>query len=136
MRPFAVQPGKDTTDGLPALLRPTNSSASSSHLPREPHCSISMFHKFCSRMQSAVLKLTLIEKPRLRPTAVRKLRDPERNTRACCPADLSAFRDHRRDRQHQGKANSSKGNIVGLGFFFFHFSQAKTKIQYQTGCSW
>lgn len=121
MRPFAVQRGEDTTDGLAAVLRPTNSSANSSHFPREPYCSISMFHKFCSRMQAAGLKLTLTEKPRPRPTAVRNLRGPERNTRACCPADLSAFRDHRSDRQHQGKANSSKENIVGLGFFFPFF---------------
>lgn len=73
-------------------------------------------------MRAAGLKLTLIEKPRPRPTAVRRgLGGPEGNTEACCSADLSAFRDHRRDREHQDKANSPKGKYcrATISFSFF-----------------
>ena len=54
-------------------------------------------------MQAAGLKLTLIEKkPHPGPTAVRiGLEDPGGNTRACCSADLLAFRDHRKNREQE-----------------------------------
>lgn len=89
-------------------------------LPGSHAVLISMLHKFCSRMQTAGWKLTLIEKPRPRPTALRReAGTSETNTRVCCSADLLAFRDHRGDRAQQWKANAPRRNSVQLYVFFF-----------------
>lgn len=69
-------------------------------------------------MQTAGWKLTLIEKPRPRPTALRReAGTSETNTRVCCSADLLAFRDHRGDRAQQWKANAPRRNSVQLYIF-------------------
>lgn len=117
MQPFEVQPEEGEIDGPAAVLRPKKNLLCQfpAIFPGSHIVLISMPHKFCSRMQAAGLKLTLIAKSRPRPTAARReLGGPEGNTRACCSADLSAFRDHREDREHQDKANSPKGNVVAL----------------------
>lgn len=114
MQPFEVPPDEGAIDGPAAVHRPTKLLCQFPVIfPGSHTVLISMPHKFCSRMQAAGSKLTLIAKPRPRPTAVRReLGGPEGNTGACCSADLSAFRHHRKD-----KANFPKGNIVGLWFF-------------------
>lgn len=129
MQPFEVQPRWRNNQWPAAELRPTELLCQFPVIfPGSHIVLISMLHKFCNRMQAASLKLTLIEKPRPRPTGVRReLGGPEGNTRA----DLSAFRDHRRDREHQDKAKSPKGKyctvVIFLFLFFFLLWSSKNK---------
>jgi hypothetical protein len=72
MQPFEVQPDEGTINGPAAKLRPRKLLCQFPVIfPGSHIVLISMLHKFCSRMQAAGLKLTLIEKPRPRPTALR-----------------------------------------------------------------
>lgn len=142
MQPFEVQPDEGTINGPAAELKPTELLCQFPVIfPGSHIVLISMLHKFCSRMQAAGLKLTLIEKPRPRPTAPRRELEVQKETPTCCLADLSAFKDQRRDREYQDKANSPRGSIVEVWFhysflsfflffnFFFLFKLWSIKIQ-------
>lgn len=84
MQPFEVQPDEGTINGPAAELRPTKLLCQFPVIfPGSHIVLISMLHKFCSRMQAAGWKQTLIEKPRPRPSALRrKLGGSEGNSRA------------------------------------------------------